>query len=198
MPKSTRTFIGLPIPEAVVGKLALLQEQLGRQVPGVRWSEPAGFHVTLNFLGDVIDTDLHAVCKAAVEVIRATPAFDVSVQGVGAFPNPSRPRVIWSGIDQGGDSLASLHHDLATAVAEVGYRSDEGRFNPHLTLGRFKNVRGAAPDLTTIVEANRGWIGGSFRAKEMIVYASNLGPDGPSYTALSRAPLLKRMPGLKT
>lgn len=189
MPKSTRTFIALPVPEPVGRKLAALQEKLARQISGVRWVEPAGFHVTLNFLGNVVDTDLHLVCKAAADVVSAAEAFEASLEEVGAFPDPSRPRVIWAGINAGGEALTRLHHELAAALAALGYRSDEPRFHPHATIGRIKTDGKPATDLTSIVASNRTWSGGSFPARELIVYASNFGPDGPAYTPLGRARL---------
>jgi len=189
VPKSTRTFIALPLPEPVGRKLAGLQEKLARQLSGVRWVEPAGFHVTLNFLGNVVDTDLHLVCKAAAEVVCAAEALEANLEGVGAFPDPSRPRVIWAGISTGGEPLTELHHGLARALAALGYRSDEPRFHPHVTIGRIKNVGKPSTDLTSIVASNRTWSGGSFQARELLVYASNLGSDGPVYSPLGRARL---------
>jgi 2'-5' RNA ligase len=189
VPKSTRTFIALPVPEPVGRKLAGLQEKLARQIPGVRWVDPAGFHVTLNFLGNVVDTDLHLVCQAVAGVVNAAEVFETSLEGVGAFPNPSRPRVIWAGINAGGEPLTELHHELATALAAFGYRSDEPRFHSHVTIGRIKNDGKSPTDLTSLVESNRTWPGGSFQARELIVYASNPGSDGPVYTPLGRARL---------
>lgn len=195
MPKSTRTFIALPVPDPVGRKLAGLQEKLARQIPGVRWVDPAGFHVTLNFLGNVVDTDLHLVCQAVAEVVNAAEVFEASLEGVGAFPDPRRPRVIWAGVKAGGDSLAGLYNALATALAEIGYRSDEPRFHPHVTIGRIKNDGKSPADLTAVVASNGAWTGGPFRARELIVYASNLGSDGPVYTPLGRTRLRVAPPG---
>ena len=45
-------------------KLTRLQTLLEPQVPAARWTRTEPFHLTLAFLGDVHDTDLHKVCKA--------------------------------------------------------------------------------------------------------------------------------------
>jgi 2'-5' RNA ligase len=187
--KSTRAFIALPIPEPTARNLSDLQAALARQVSGVRWVGQAGFHVTLNFLGDVPDSDLGLICQSVADAAKRIDSFEASVEGVGAFPDPRRPRVIWAGTGAGRDSLARLFHELEGALTAIGYPSDEPRFHPHVTLGRIKAGRGPAPDLTGVVESRRAWSGGCFPARELVVYASKLGPAGPVYTPLGRAPL---------
>jgi RNA 2',3'-cyclic 3'-phosphodiesterase len=98
MPKTTRTFVAIAIPTPQGEKLTRLQQQLAPQVPAARWSASPPFHLTLAFLGDVADGDLNAVCTAVATACLAFPPFDLRLEGVGAFPNPARPRVIWAGL----------------------------------------------------------------------------------------------------
>ena len=67
MARTTRTFIALAVPSALGEKLTRLQGLLAPKVPAARWSSSPPFHMTLAFLGDVHDTDLHKVCKAVAE-----------------------------------------------------------------------------------------------------------------------------------
>ena len=195
MPKTTRTFVALPIPDPIVGKLTRLRESLVDRIAGIRWVDPSHSHVTLNFLGDVVDTDLHLIGRAVGSVAARSAAFDVGLRGIGAFPDPRRPRVLWAGIQDGHDALATLHRELARELAAVGYHSEEPKFHPHVTLGRIKPDRGASLDLTPLIESNRAWSGGTFRARDLVVFASTLGPGGPVYSPLSRASLRGRIHG---
>lgn len=196
MPKLTRTFVALPIPDVVVRQLAHLQRNLARRSPEIRWVESTGFHATLNFLGDVVDVDLNQVCKTVGEVVKEFERFEVTASGIGAFPNPVRPRVVWAGLTDEGNVLTQLHEAIAQALGKIGFRCEESRFHPHVTLGRSRNDRRSPPtDLTPLVEQFREWTGGTFQAREIIVYASELGPKGPTYTSLSQAFLRKRMSG---
>ncbi len=189
MPKSTRTFVALPIPEPNARKLAALQEKLAPKLPGVRWGDPANFHITLNFLGEVDDTDLHLVCRSVAEAARGVEVFDVGLQSLGVFPSPARPRVIWIGLkDADASPLIGLHGAVAKALDSLGYRTAESKFHPHVTLGRVKNDRSEMEELPALLDAYRAWSAGAFKARELIVYASNFGGDGPVvYTSLGRA-----------
>ena len=53
--------------------------------------------MTLAFLGDVAELDLNRVCQAVAAAAAPFPRFDLRLEGVGAFPEPARPRVIWAG-----------------------------------------------------------------------------------------------------
>lgn len=191
MPQTTRTFIALPLPGAVRSKLEALQRALGQEIPGARWVGPESLHLTLAFLGDVHDTDLNAVCRAVAESVRERSRFSLEIVGLGAFPNPTRPRVLWAGIGGDVDLLNDVQRSVFDAATRSGYRPDE-RFHPHITLARFNPGRSSAVDLGPLLEAYRTWTLGPFSADTVITYASTLTPDGPAYAPLNRAPLAGR------
>ena len=129
------------------------------------------------------------------EAARPFPRFDVRLEGLGAFPNPARPRVIWAGLTAGDLSpLIELQKAVSRAASGAGYRPDDQRFNPHITLGRIKSDRRGPrpPDLTQTLERYRNWSGGSFALTEVVTFGSSLTPEGPIYTPLAKAPLAGR------
>ena len=192
MPKTTRTFIALALPAALGAKLTRLQALLEPQVPTARWTRTEPLHLTLAFLGDVDDTDLHKVCKAVGMATAPFPPFELQLESVGAFPSASRPRVLWAGLTAENDSpLFPLQRAIVKQVAAVGYRPDDARFTPHVTLGRIKSDRRGPqpPDLTAILEPYQTWSGGAFAVTEVVTFASTLTPEGPVYAPLARAAL---------
>ncbi len=196
MPDTTRTFVAVTVPEALGQKLTRLQGQLAPEVPGVRWTATPPFHVTLAFLGDVEDADLTAVCRGVAEASAGFAPLDLRIEGLGAFPNPARPRVVCAGLSGLGlEPLAALQKKVLQAVAAAGYRVSDTRFHPHVTLGRLKTGRGPNPDLTPLLKHYRTWSAGAFTVEEAITFASTLTPDGPIYAPLSRAPLAGGKPG---
>jgi len=195
MARTTRTFIAVAVPETLGQKLTRLQTLLAPELPGARWSETSPFHLTLAFLGDVADTDLNDVCSATTSAVSALPTFDLRLEGLGAFPDPARPRVVWVGaIGPGVAPLEALQQKVAEAVRDAGYPPDD-RFHPHVTLGRLKPGRGTSPDMTALVKHYRTWSPGSFTVAEAVVFASTVNPEGPHYAALGRGPLQARKPG---
>ena len=197
MPKTTRTFVAIPIPAPLGDKLVRLQGLLAPQVPAARWTATLPFHLTLAFLGDVAETDLNAVCKAVAQASGPATPFELHIEGVGAFPNPAKPRVLWAGLRAPEPSaLQGLQKQVVQALTKVGYRPDE-RFTPHATLGRIKPDRRGPPpdDLTAVLARLQNWSGGSFTVAEVVTYASTLSPDGPAYATLARAHLTGKKNG---
>ncbi len=189
MPRTTRTFLALPLPGAVRSKLDALQRSLAPEIAGARWVGRDEYHLTLAFLGDVADTDLNAVCLAVAESAREIPRFDLEVRGLGTFPDSSRPRVLWAGIVGDLDALATTRQSVFDAAIRAGYRPADERFHPHITLARLKPGRGPAVDLGPLIDQYRRWRAGAFVADTVVTYASTTTPEGSAYAPLGRAPL---------
>lgn len=197
MREMTRTFIAIPIPDPLGRQLARWQAALAPEIPGCRWVESAGqpFHITLAFLGDVHNSDLNGLCLAVASAAETSSRFELTVEGLGAFPSPARPRVLWAGITADDpDPLHALREAVVHAATQAGYRPDDDRFHPHVTLGRIKSYRGHTSDLTELVRRVQPRSIGSFPVVEVVTYASTLEPGGPGYAPLNRA----RLKGKKT
>jgi 2'-5' RNA ligase len=184
-----RTFIavdtGKPIRDRCVG----LRESLARTGTDVKWVEPENLHVTLLFLGEVEDRDVPALCRAVSEVCAAHPGFRLSVEGVGCFPNPRRPRTIWVGLGDGNAELIALHDALEPPLLALGcYRREERQYTPHITLGRVRGERSSGALATALAQKAR-WQAGETLVREIRVLSSELTPKGPVYATLSRAKL---------
>jgi 2'-5' RNA ligase len=193
MPDTTRTFIAVAVPDALTPKLDRLQQQLAGELPQVRPALGHPHHVTLAFLGDVANPDLNAVCRAAADEAAALDPFELTLEGLGVFPNPARPTTLWTAVGGPGvEALKALQSALAKAVARLRYPADGKRFHPHVTLGRFKARRGEPVDarlLGNLLSHYKTWHAGPFAVSEAVVFASTLTPDGPVYAPLGRAPL---------
>jgi len=190
MPRTTRTFVAIAIPELLGMKLTRLQRLLAPEVPGVRWSVIPPFHLTLAFLGDVADVDLKPLCDAVAEATADLEPFELRLEGLGVFPDPARARVAWVGLTGPGlSALAELRERVAEAATATLSLPGDSRFHPHVTLGRLKVDRRNPLDLTPLLKHYRTWSAGSFPVTEVITFASTLTPDGPAYAKLGTAPM---------
>lgn len=184
-----RTFIAVEVEPAVRSRLVALQETLGRSAGDVKWVEPENLHVTLLFLGEVDERDVTDVCRAVAAVCAARQAFVMSVEGVGSFGNPRRPRTVWAGVAAGARELVELHDALEPPLLELGcYRREDRQYTPHLTLGRVKSDR-PNDRLAEALAQQKNWRGGEGLVREVRVLSSQLTPRGPVYAVLSRARL---------
>ena len=198
MAHATRTFVAVAIPAVQRGRLARLQTLIAPELPNARWVLTDQFHLTLAFLGDVPDVDLNGLCRAVAEAVVRRPAFALTLQGLGAFPDPTRPRVAWVGlVGPALDALENLRADVVVAVTSAGYPPDDDRFTPHVTLGRIKASREAHPDMTKLIAHYRTWSAGSIPVAEVVTYSSTLTPEGPAYMVMSRAPLRAKLGATK-
>jgi 2'-5' RNA ligase len=191
MARRLRTFLAVDVGKAVRARLVALQESLARTGAGVKWVEPENLHVTLLFLGEVDEREVIDVCRAVAEVCGRHDRFALSVETVGCFPNPRRPRVVWAGCGVGGPELIALHDALEPPLLALGcYRREERQYTPHLTLGRVKS-EGGGPALAVALQHKAGWQAGETEVREVLVMSSELTPQGPVYAVLSRAKLRK-------
>ncbi|MFQ3621852.1 MAG: 2'-5' RNA ligase family protein, partial [Spirochaetales bacterium] len=56
------------------------------------------------------------------------------VSGMGAFPNPWEPRVVWAGIDIGSTESTEISEHLRQALKKAKVSFDTKPFRPHITL----------------------------------------------------------------
>jgi 2'-5' RNA ligase len=184
-----RTFIAVDLGKSIRDRLVSLQERLAQSGAPVKWVELENLHVTLLFLGEVEDRDVPAVCRAVADVCREHTPFPLTVEAAGSFPNARRPRVLWAGIGEGSQELCALHDALETPLLDLGcYRREERRYTPHITIGRVKTER-PSDTLAAALARNASWKAGETLIREIQVMSSELTPEGPIYTVLSRAKL---------
>ncbi len=186
-----RAFIAIEIPEEIKRQIASQTAGL-RQVVGrsVRWVMPENTHLTLKFLGDISSTNIDFLAQAVKTEAGQYLPFEISVDGLGAFPNVRRPRIIWIGLHAPTD-LTRLQHNLETATARLGYVSDEKPFSPHLTIGRIREQLSSddTQSLRGALENSKVGLLGNFAVKSVHLFQSELKSGGPIYTCLSTAVL---------
>ena len=158
-----------------------LQDELRRINADVRWVRPEGLHVTLKFLGSVDPGRLERVHTALVADLHDQPALHVSVNGIGAFPNWRRPRVVWVGLH--GEGLVALAASIDGALAPLGFEPEQRAFTPHLTLARVNSPRGW-PRLEEACKAHLDDDFGASDISAVTLYRSTLQRGGAVYAPL--------------
>jgi 2'-5' RNA ligase len=184
-----RTFIAVDLGPTIRERCVALQDILARTGTDVKWVETENLHVTLLFLGEVDERTVSDLCRTVSDTCAGREAFALSVEGVGCFPNPRRPRTIWVGCGQGSAELVALHDALEPPLLELGcYRREERQYTPHITLGRVKSDR-PTDKLAAALQKYATWQGGVIDVREVLVLSSQLTPQGPIYSVLSRGKL---------
>ena len=188
--KTLRAFIAFPLNERLIAELARIQREFKRRVPdsAVRWVEPSSVHLTLFFLGDVLPDRIEPIQKALGVIADHTAPFSFVAEGLGVFPNPRRPRVLWVGVEQpAGKPLTVIHGAVNEAMENLGFKPETRPYHPHLTLGRVRrranrrDVR-TLGEMMTQVEAGRL---AKVVVEEMVLFRSILKSTGAEYHRLA-------------
>jgi 2'-5' RNA ligase len=191
-PERWRVFLAVELPAAVMTSLMTAMDALAPLSEVVRTSPPEGIHLTLHFLGHLELDRVDAIHQAVEPVIAAQARFGVEVEGLGAFPSMTRPRVVWAGLggaDRG--HLLTLQSETGKALRAAGFELEDRAYAPHLTLGRVRRPPNAAER-----RALQGWqagagqaVGGRVPVEAASLIRSELGFRPTRYTTLRVYPL---------
>ena len=187
-----RAFIAISLSDEVHLGLEKVIQDLKTRLPGgaVRWVQADNIHLTIKFLGDVSLAGLELLTTMLQAEAARHPQFEFSVGGIGAFPSPRRPRVVWVGVEAPSE-LSGLQRGVEAEMARLGYAPDERPFSPHLTIGRVTRNADSTElrQLSSVVEASKVGFLGATRVKAVHLFRSDLQPSGAIYTRLNSAAL---------
>jgi RNA 2',3'-cyclic 3'-phosphodiesterase len=190
-----RTFVALNLPVAAINKVAELQKSIVKQAEQdevrVGWVPPANMHLTLKFIGEIAEENVPAVRDLLSARLAERPAISLSLAGVGVFPDFDTPRVIWVGVRAEDEAVRQLASDVDSWLAELGYAEEKRSFHPHLTLGRIKQLDGAAVPQSFIeaLKEKEELSLDAYVADEVVFYRSQLQRSGAEYLPLERVRL---------
>lgn len=135
--RGTRTFIALPLPRNLAAACVAWIGELKSRGVDARWATEEELHITLAFLGELKTTEVVETCRQTTRVASQTESFVLGLAGIGFFPSPKRPRILWAGLDRGAQETIALQDHLSKVlVRENLYRVEDRPFHPHVTLGR--------------------------------------------------------------
>ncbi len=193
MPEPIRTFIAIELDDAAKRALGEAQTRLKRERAArlVRWVAPDNIHLTLKFLGNVEAGRLPALQNAVADACAGFSPFTLSLRELGAFPNLSRPNVVWVGLQGEVEIAARLAEKIDAACAALGFPREPRPFAPHLTLGRVKKDARAddqrfVGEMIANAQANGR---AEIHVTRVSVMQSELRPSGSVYTRLFEAGL---------
>lgn len=189
-----RIFVAVPLPDPLLEQLGGVQYRLQGKVPhrSVRWVRPEGVHLTLKFLGDTHRDKIPTVQEALTVVGRNAPTCTLTAEGLGCFPSPRRPRVLWVGVNEPTGRLKGLYEAVEEAMTALGYKPERHGFTPHLTLGRVRRgaSRGDERQISDAITGTTVSQLATFTADRFELIRSELQPSGAVYTTLQTFPLL--------
>lgn len=163
-------------------------------LPGLGFgASEAPTHLTLAFLGDVPEDRVSAVVEALRTALAPLRPFTAVARGVGAFPSPARPRVVWAGVREGAEELGEVARRVRAALDAITVPYDAKPFVPHVTLFRVRSPasRRFAEELLSRPFPEPL---GERRVESVDLKGSELGPGGATHRVLARIPFAPEPP----
>lgn len=178
-----RLFVGIPLPPPIVNELSALAKPLGSHFDGLRWTTPASWHVTLQFLGNTSQEVYECVVARLREI--QSPAVRLRLEGFDSF---WRAGVFFARVVVT-PGLETLQRRVTAATKPCGFVPEARPYQPHITLARSK--RGSSTkDLWSLADrVSRTRFAPELAAREFALYESLLGRQGSRYEIREHFPL---------
>jgi 2'-5' RNA ligase len=185
--ETKRLFVAIFPPAPIVASLQAAVAQLGERLPprAIRWTRPDQIHLTLYFLGAIAATRLPEIQSALRAACAGHRPHTVRAIGLGCFPNPSRPRIIWAGLAADLRPVEDLKKAINAAFLACGCVGEDHPFHPHLTVGRVAELNAARR--RQVAEALAGEPErdfGQWEVERVDLMQSVLSPQGAAYSVL--------------
>lgn len=184
-----RIFVAIEISEDAKSVIAGLQNKLRDADADASWTRPENIHLTLKFLGEVSESLIAEVAKVCLKCAADFHYLDFTLSGVGAFPDPRQPRILWVGLRGDLGPLVQLQKELDEGLSRIGFEPDRKPFSAHLTMGRVKSRRNSRALMAAANDYQLAPI--AFSVSEIVLMRSQLHPAGSRYTRLASAALQK-------
>lgn len=193
-PRAIRSFVAIELPTEIRAwcqtAIERARRELGSNASAVRWVDSVGIHLTLKFLDAVQTTRVPVLVECLHAKLTGQSPFNLEVGGLGVFPGPSAPRVVWLAVLGNLAALDACQRRVEAATVPLGFPSEKRSFQPHLTLGRVRET--ATPEQRAAVGALPAtWPSAtslSFPVTSASLMQSHLGPGGARYSRLAEIP----------
>ncbi|MGM0771465.1 MAG: RNA 2',3'-cyclic phosphodiesterase [Halobacteriota archaeon] len=173
-----RIFVAVDLPKEIRDEVRGIQSRFyGLKLKIV---DPELVHVTMKFIGDVKESYVPEIAQALGNV--SCKPFDALIGGIGVFPKPKAPRVLWLGAE---GKFELLHDEVESSLSKFSFKKDKKKFNAHATLARIKFMPADQKDefLGLLDELSDVELG-KMVVDRISLKKSTLTPQGPIYETL--------------
>jgi RNA 2',3'-cyclic 3'-phosphodiesterase len=174
-----RLFTGLELPETVAGQLSLLRGG----VAGARWIEPADYHITLRFIGDIDRALARDIDETLADIRR--PSVHVRFDGLSWFGG-DKPRAIVARVKPE-PTLMDLQAEQERRLRRIGVEPETRKYTPHITVARLRG--GGQASVASYLETRGPLLAEAFEAKRFVLYSARESFGGGPYVVEAAYPL---------
>lgn len=176
-----RVFLAIKIPEEISEKIYDFIIKNVSRIEGIKPVEKENLHITLKFFGEIREEEINRISIKIKEGLKNSKPFKVNIKGIGVFPEPDNPRVIWIGTIS--DEIYTLKVKIDEVLEKIGFEK-ERNFVSHITIGRVKKAK-SPEKIKKILKDSANIDFGEFTATKITFFESILTPKGPIYKPIT-------------
>jgi 2'-5' RNA ligase len=177
-----RLFTAIEVPKEIGMMLSLFRGG----VHGARWVDPANYHMTLRFIGDIDDRTAGEVADMLDMIER--PSFDITLNALGQFGG-KKPRAIFAAAVSS-PALIELQAEQERLMRRIGLPPESRKFTPHVTLARMRDA--SVLEVAEYLSTRGGFRSVTFPVSRFVLYSSRASQGGGPYIVEADYPLRGR------
>ncbi|MEK9160274.1 MAG: RNA 2',3'-cyclic phosphodiesterase [Patescibacteria group bacterium] len=180
-----RLFLGIPVPDAHIDAIERFTEiyKNDQHLADAKWTTRENFHITVFFLGDVVDAHIPEMKSILKGVCARMSPFELYCERIEFFAH-KMPKMIWARLQR---SLAFLEINqeakkFMKPYLDMTLEEEMNEPIPHVTVARLRkpvDPKGFSFKPFSLPP---------LQVTELCLYESTLSPTGPEYTILDRYP----------
>ena len=184
-----RSFLAFELPEEIKAILSRVFDEMRGYPLDIRWVKIDNIHLTVIFLGNISTEHSVDIGTIARDVCYDFEPFSISLKGTGIFGSKRNPRVLWIGLEGDIKRMSNFKDALLKSLKPFGIKEEKRKFNPHLTLGRFRKGAKSSVNLDELLQKHKDLTSPVCSLCDLVLFKSDLKPGGAIYTKLHAWPL---------
>jgi 2'-5' RNA ligase len=174
-----RLFTGIEIPPPIARGLSMLRGG----VPGARWIDPANYHMTLRYIGDIDGATARDVMQILGGVRRRS--FDLVLNRLDQFGG-RKPRAVFAGASPT-PALTELQAEIERLLQRIGLPPEQRKYSPHVTLARLSDS--TAHQVAEYLASRGPFRTPPFPVSRFVLYSSKASTGGGPFVIEAAYPL---------
>jgi 2'-5' RNA ligase len=131
-----RLFVGIHLSPFLRKKLNQEVKTWGKDV--LIPTNEENFHITLHFLGFVLEDQIPELINRLGEAVNDLEAFDISMSDIQILDSLENPKMIWL-TGEASEPLRKLHEAVEKALGV--FVTERKSFRPHVTMAKIKKAK---------------------------------------------------------
>jgi RNA 2',3'-cyclic 3'-phosphodiesterase len=141
-PDTIRAFLAIPVSHELVDQLHHGITVLTKtHFPTARPVLPDNMHITLKFFAELPAADIETMKNIMDQSAENVTPFQFHPAELSAFPNKSRPRVLWMRTQSDTNTYDCLTQSINEKCRQHNFQTDNKKNVPHITLARIRNPK---------------------------------------------------------